>query len=90
MIILGLFLGFCQTSGLITGGALIAAEAPEAVRGSVVGFYGFCGALGIMTVSVAGGWLFDHWTYQGPFVFIACVLVIVAVWGIFVEGRRKK
>ena len=89
MIALGLFIGFFQTSGVITGGALIAQEAPEGVRGAAMGFYGFCGALGIMTVSVLGGWLFDHWIYQGPFVLIACLSALVSIWGIFVARRGR-
>lgn len=90
MILLGLFIGFVQTSGLITGGALIAQQAPESIRGSVMGFYGFCGAMGIMLVSVAGGWLFDNWLYQGPFVLIASLCALVAAWGFLVKDRIGK
>lgn len=90
MIVLGLFIGFVQTSGLITGGALIAQQAPESIRGSVMGFYGFCGALGIMLVSVAGGWLFDNWLYQGPFVLIASLCALVAAWGFLVKNHSRK
>jgi MFS family permease len=87
MIVLGLFIGFVQTSGVVTGGALIAQQSPEHVRGSVMGFYGFCGALGTMLTSLAGGWLFDGWRYQGPFVFIGALCFVVAVWGLIVSRR---
>ena len=87
MIVLGLFIGFVQTSGVVTGGALIAQQSPEDVRGSVMGFYGFCGALGTMITSLAGGWIFDGWLYQGPFVFIAVLCAGVAVWGLFISRR---
>ena len=87
MIVLGLFIGFTQTSGVVTGGALIAQQSPEDVRGSVMGFYGFCGALGTMVTSLAGGWLFDGWLYQGPFVFIGILCGVVAVWG-YIGSRR--
>jgi len=89
MIVLGLFLGFTQISGVITGGALIAQQAPETVRGSVMGFYGFCGALGIMLASLLGGWLFDNWIFQGPFVLTAVLSALVAVWGLLVSNRVK-
>jgi MFS family permease len=87
MIVLGLFIGFVQTSGVVTGGALIAQQSPEAVRGSVMGFYGFCGALGTMVTALAGGWLFDGWMPQGPFVFIAILCAVVAVWGVIVSRK---
>jgi MFS family permease len=87
MIALGLFIGFVQTSGVVTGGALIAQQSPEDVRGSVMGFYGFCGALGTMLTSLAGGWLFDGWLYQGPFVFIGILCAVIAIWG-FIVSRR--
>lgn len=87
MIVLGVFLGFVQISSVITGGALIGKQAPDAVRGSVMGFYGFCGALGIMLTFLLGGWLFDRWLYQGPFVLVGVVSACLAVWGIVVHAK---
>ena len=89
MIALGLFIGFVQTSGVITGGALIAQHSPEEVRGSVMGFYAFCGALGIMVTSLISGWIFDGWMAQGPFVFVAGLCAVVAVWGFIVSRKAK-
>jgi MFS family permease len=90
MIVLGLFIGFVQISGVITGGALIAQQSPESVRGSVMGFYGFCGSLGIMLAFLLGGWLFDHWSYQGPFILVAALSSGVAVWGLIVDRKIKQ
>ncbi len=90
MILLGLFMGFVQISGIITGGALVAQQSPEAVRGSVMGFYGFCGALGIMLAFLLGGVLFDQWIYQGPFVLSAVLCGLVAVWGLLVNKLVRK
>lgn len=90
MIFLGLFIGFVQISGVITGGALIAQQAPTNVRGSVMGFYGFCGALGTMLAAVMGGFLFDHWIGQGPFVLSSALAFILAVWGVLVFVRNRK
>jgi MFS family permease len=90
MIALGLCIGFVQISGVITGGALIAQYAPEAVRGSVMGFYGFCGALGIMLAFLLGGWLFDNWTYQGPFVLAAVLSGVVCAWGLAVDRQMRR
>jgi MFS family permease len=59
--------GFGEIAGVITSQVLIAKYAPKEVRGSVIGFFGFCGALGIMTAFGIGGYLFDHWRESGPF-----------------------
>lgn len=90
MIVLGLFIGLVQISGVITGGALIAQQTPDSVRGSVMGFYGFCGALGTMLASVLGGFLFDRWIPQGPFALSAFLCAIVVVWGLIVFTKMKK
>jgi len=92
MIVLGLFLGFVQISGVVTGGALIAQQTPNSVRGSVMGFYGFCAALGTMLASVLGGFLFDKWIPQGPFALSACMSLLVSIWGlvVFIKSRKDK
>lgn len=82
---LGLFLGASQIGGIISAGALIAKQAPEEERGAVMGFYGFCGALGIMFTFLLGGLLFDRWLYQGPFVLVGLLALIVALSSVFVE-----
>lgn len=85
--VLGIFLGFVQISGVITAGALVAKQAPEDVRGAVMGFYGFCGALGIMFAFLVGGFLFDQWMYQGPFILVAALCLVVVVWGLIVNQK---
>jgi MFS family permease len=90
MIILGIFLGLVQISGVITAGALIAQQTPDSVRGSVMGFYGFCAALGTMLASVLGGFLFDRWIPQGPFVLSAVLSLAIVVWGLAVYTKKKK
>jgi len=90
MIVLGLFIGLVQISGVITGGALVAQHAPDAVRGSVMGFYGFCAAVGTMLASVLGGYLFDHWLPQAPFVLCAVLSLCVVIWGLIVYFKSYK
>lgn len=90
MIVLGLFLGLVQISGVITGGALIAQQTPDSVRGSVMGFYNFCAALGTMLASVLGGFLFDHWLPQGPFALSAALSLMIVLWGWVVYSKNKK
>jgi MFS family permease len=90
MMVLGLFIGFVQISGVLTGGALIAQQAPASVRGSVMGFYGFCGALGTMLASVLGGFLFDRWSGQAPFVMSAVLCAFMVVWGLIVNSKSRR
>lgn len=57
---------------------------------SVMGFYGFCGSLGIMLAFLLGGWLFDHWSYRGPFILVAILSAGVAIWGLKVDRKIKQ
>ena len=65
---------------IITSGVLIAEQAPDRLRGSVVGLFTLSGAVGILIASVVGGYLFDHWLKTGPFVFFGAISALVLVW----------
>jgi NAD(P)-dependent dehydrogenase (short-subunit alcohol dehydrogenase family) len=81
--------GFGEIAGVITSQVLIAKYAPKEVRGSVIGFFGFCGALGIMTAFAAGGYLFDHWTESAPFLLFGVIGVFVAIYGLVIRNKVK-
>ena len=72
---------------IITSGVLIAQEAPERLRGSVVGIFTLSGAIGILIASVVGGVLFDNWRYSGPFVFFGAISALVFIWAIILRLR---
>jgi MFS family permease len=75
---------------IITSGVLIAEQAPDRLRGSVVGFFTLSGAVGILIASVVGGYLFDHWMKTGPFVFFGVLSALVMVWALLLRTQQRK
>ncbi len=65
---------------------LIQQQTPAAIRGSVIGFFGLCGAVGILAASKFGGWLFDVWTESGPFVVFGLLSFVLAAWAMFMRN----
>ena len=85
-------LGIGQISGILASQVLVAQEAPAAIRGAVIGFVGFFGALGILVISKAGGIAFDLWRPGAPFLIMAganAVLLIFALW-VRVQPRTEE
>ena len=63
-------LGIGQISAFLGSQTLIGQEAPESKRGSVVGVFNTCGAIGILLASSIGGRLFDAVGPSAPFVLV--------------------
>lgn len=63
-------LGIGQISAFLGSQTLVGQEAPESTRGSVVGVFSSCGALGILVASSIGGRLFDSIGPSAPFVLV--------------------
>ncbi len=84
-----MLVGFGEIAGVITSQVLIAKFAPKEVRGSVIGFFGLCGALGIMTAFAVGGYLFDNWTESAPFLMFGVFGVFVAIFGLMIRNKVK-
>jgi MFS family permease len=82
-------LGVAQIAGLITSQVLIAQEAPEAIRGSVIGFFGLCGALSQIILVWIGGQLFDKWREAGPFLIVAALNLVLAIVAFLMRGHLK-
>lgn len=78
-------LGAGQLSALFSSQGLIGQEAPEKERGSVVGVFGFSGAIGIMFATGVGGRLFDSIAPSAPFVVMGIANVILLIWAIAVR-----
>jgi MFS family permease len=78
-------IGMAEVGCIITSGVLIAEQAPDRLRGSVVGIFTLSGAVGILIASVVGGYLFDHWLNTGPFVFFGLVAAAVCVWALLLR-----
>jgi len=62
--------------------SLIGQEAPERGRGAVLGMWSWFGALGILTVALVGGYLFDNVSKAGPFLFVGAMNVALLIWAI--------
>ncbi|MCH8862005.1 MAG: MFS transporter [Proteobacteria bacterium] len=80
-------LGVGEFSAIMAGQALVAQEAPIDNRGAVLGLFAFCGALGLLALSLLGGHLFDSIGPGAPFLLVAGVNGIVLLLAIYV--RRK-
>lgn len=79
-----ILLGMGETSNVVAGGALLGQEAPARIRGSVVGLFNWCGAIGIMVFVSLGGYLFDHAYRSAPFTMMGVVNMFVAVLAIII------
>lgn len=87
MIVCLIFIGMAEVGCIITSGVLIAQQSPARVRGSTIGVFTFCGAVGILVASIVGGQLFDHWLKSGPFVFFGGAAGVVLIWALFVRTK---
>lgn len=76
-----------QIGSIITAQVLVQQQAPAAIRGSVIGFWGLCGSAGILFCTSLGGFLFDRWMEAGPFVMMSVLSLVMIVWAISVYGR---
>lgn len=75
-------LGIGQISAFAGAQTLIAREAPQRTRGSVIGMFNMAGAAGILVATGIGGRLFDAFGPSAPFVFVGaltCLVVAAAV-----------
>lgn len=81
-------LGIGQISALLGAQTAIAKEAPEEVRGSVIGVYNFCGALGILLLTGIGGWLFDAVGPWAPFMLVGALNGVVGLLA-WAQHRRE-
>jgi len=62
--------GIGQMSVILAVTGLLGQETPIDARGSVIGLAGFCGSVGILVTSLAGGYLFDYWRISGPIILV--------------------
>jgi MFS family permease len=82
-------LGIGQISAFLGAQSIISKEAPEAERGAVIGTFSFFGALGILVLATAGGWLFDAVSPQATFVMIGVLNGLIALIALLVRFADK-
>ena len=82
MWVAAVLVGIGQASAIVSAGVLIGQVAPEGYKGTVFGTYGVAGSVGIVTLTFAGGLLFDAYGAGSPFLLMGVVnaLVVVAIW----------
>jgi len=88
MLFVAMLIGAGEVAGIITTQSLIQQQAPEKSRGSVIGFFSFCGGLGILINSYIGGQVFDSIAFNAPFVWIAG-LNLVVVFACLIMRKKK-
>ncbi len=79
----GILLGCGQVASIIAGQTLIGQEADPRIAGSTLGAFNAFGAIGTLVGSVAGGFLFDVWTFGAPFLmmgFASLLVMLAALW----------
>lgn len=81
-------LGIAQISAFLAAQTIIGKEAPEDMRGSVIGVFNFCGAVGILILSVIGGWLFDRVGPWAPFFLVGLLNGAVAVGAFWIKRQE--
>lgn len=74
-----MLLGIGQISAFLGAQTIIGKEAPEAVRGSVIGLFNFSGAVGILVLTGVGGWMFDHVGPWSPFFLVGVLNGAIAL-----------
>ncbi|MBJ93938.1 MAG: hypothetical protein CMP23_05610 [Rickettsiales bacterium] len=79
MLFVAMTIGAGEVAGVISTQSLIQQQAPVRSRGAVIGFFGFCGGLGILVNSFIGGKLFDTVAFNAPFVWLAGLNLVVVV-----------
>lgn len=82
-------LGIGQISAFLAAQTIIGKEAPGDMRGSVIGVFNFCGAVGILILSVIGGWMFDTIGPWAPFFLVGILNGLVSV-AAFVLRRMER
>ncbi|MGI9290177.1 MAG: MFS transporter [Gammaproteobacteria bacterium] len=83
----GIVLGCGQVASIIAGQTLIGQEADPRIAGSTLGAFNAFGAIGTLVGSVVGGYLFDLWTFGGPFLMMGMASGVVMIAAIGVRLR---
>jgi MFS family permease len=78
-------LGIGQVSAILAGATLIGQEADPKITGATVGVWSFCGAIGTMIGSLAGGLLFDFWMPGAPFILMGALNLLVMAGALYVR-----
>lgn len=87
--LLGL-MGIAEISAFVASQALVGQQAPIALRGVVIGFFGVAGAFGILVGTTLGGQLFRILGPSSPFVMFGGINLIVFVWALWLRNKPDR
>ena len=82
-LVLAAILGVGQISAILAGTTLVGQEADPKITGATIGAWSFCGAVGTVVGSLAGGLLYDWWMPGAPFLLMGglnLAVTIAAIW----------
>ena len=82
-----ILLGIGEFSVIMSGQTLVAQEAPRNMRGAVMGLFILCGAIGILTLSLLGGYLYDTYGPGSPFLLVAGVNGLILLYAVYVRVK---
>jgi MFS family permease len=89
-----ILVGIAQISGVITSQVLVAQQAPLAIRGSIIGFFGLCGAFSQILLNWLGGKLYSQWSPQMAFVLVGALnfalVILCIVMRPFIENKEQE
>ena len=85
--------GVAQISGLIASQVLVAQQAPARIRGSIIGFFGLCGAVSQILLNWFGGILYSNWSPQMAFMLVGALnfslVVLCFIMRPFIENKES-
>jgi MFS family permease len=83
------FMGVAEISAFVSSQALVGQQAEPRHRGTVIGFFGVAGAIGILVATTGGGMVFDRIGPSAPFVIFGALNLVVFAWGLAVFRRIR-
>ena len=90
MLVVMAILAVAQIFGIIASQVFIAQQARAEIRGSVIGFFGVCGAFAQIVLAYFGGIMFDKWSPVAPFLLVAGLNVVLLVACFILRGRINR
>ena len=85
-----ILMGMGESSAIISCASLAGQQAPEKIRGSVMGFFSLSGTIGILILSYIGGLLFDAVGPTAPFIMMGVLNFSVMLVALYVRLKYGK
>lgn len=82
-------MGVAEISAFVSSQALVGQQAEPSHRGTIIGFFGVAGAIGILVATTGGGKVFDAIGPSAPFVIFGALNLVVFAWGLAVFRKIR-